>query len=243
MKNLYYYLSAFLILAGLSYTSTLAGQNLLGNPGFETGVLPPWFGDNDNMVTITTEAADGDYAAIGNAAQNVELTEGVNYELRCKARIISAETNERVWVGVRGPSALVQNFELTGTDWIDVAIDFTAPETGTHKIWVWGQGASSYSSDAWTLVVEGTSDVNDFESTERIKIVNRVDGIAINMTDLPGIAQVMIHDVSGRQVYATTTSQNNLLIDRASLFANGIYVVSVISGNLHRVEKIAALGR
>ena len=217
------------------------GQNLLGNPGFESGELAPWFGDNDNIVNITTNAADGSYAAVGNAAQNVDLVEGEKYQLRCKAKIVSAGSEERVWIGVRGPTALVQNSEIFSTDWEDMAIDFTAPETGTHKIWIWGQGQSSYASDAWVLLVEGTSSVNNQEAKDKIKIINGMDEIAINMTAISGDAKIMIHDVAGKQMYLNTTSQHNILINKAILPTSGIYVVTVLTDKLHRVEKVMVI--
>lgn len=144
--------AGLLFLAGFSaYT-----QNLVVNPGFESGALAPWFSDNGNSADLVGEAFAGSYASLGNVAQNVNLTAGVTYELRCKARIIRAADQEKVWIGVRAAAGLVKNARVTATQWEDMFIEFVAAETGPYKLWIWGQGASAYSSDDWTLVVKGT---------------------------------------------------------------------------------------
>lgn len=241
MKKLYIHLIAFFLCLSTLCSFSLKGQNLLGNAGFETGELTPWFGDNGNTVTLDTAAAEGEFAAIGNAAQNVDLEEGVQYELRCKAKIISLSGEEKVWIGVRGPTVLVQNARIFAMDWEDMAIDFTAPENGTYKIWIWGQGSSSYASDSWTLVVKGTSSVNSQEAQDKIKITNTHEGVSINMTNLLSEANILVHDFSGRLVYRSNTTKTNL-IERDVFPASGIYVVSVITNKLHRVEKVAIVG-
>ncbi len=242
MKKFYFHLIVLFVCGFTACSFSVNGQNLLGNPGFESGELSPWFGDNGNTVTLDTAAADGQFAAIGNAAQNVDLEAGVQYELRCKAKIISVTGEEKVWIGVRGPTALVQNARIFETDWEDMAIDFTAPENGTYKIWIWGQGSSSYASDAWTLVVKGTTSVNNREAQDKIKITNTYEGVAINMTNLLSEATILVHDFSGRLVYRANTTKTNL-IKRGDFPTSGIYVVSVITNALHRVEKVAIMNQ
>ncbi len=241
MKKFYHFLPVALIGLCLLGWSSLMGQNLLTNAGFETGNLDPWFGDNGNTVTIVQDtSAEGSYAAMGNAAQNVELTDGVNYELRCKAKILAAASDERVWIGVRGPSGLVQNSEMFSNDWEDMAIDFTAPETGTFKIWVWGTGQSSYMSDAWTLVVEGTTatNINDQTAREKIQILKLTDGISVNVEDHYVDAKIVVYGVDGRVVVNQVSSQPVTLIEKHQFPSNGVYVVSVSAGDLHRTEKV-----
>lgn len=241
MKSFYNQFLALFTTLCLLASINMNGQNLLSNPGFESGELAPWFGDNDNTVTIGTDAAEGEYAAVGNAAQNVDLEMGVEYELRCKAKIITVTGDEKIWIGVRGPSALVQNSRVFETEWEDMSIDFAAPETGAHKIWIWGQGASSYASDGWTLVVKGTSGINDQEAKDKIKITNRANGVSVDMMDVFSDAQIIVHDLAGRQLYRTTTPDNNTLIEKTAFPTAGIYVVSVMTEKLHRVEKVAVL--
>lgn len=167
MQVLYAKCSVVLLGIALLATLPLCGQNLLTNPGFESGMLTPWFGDNGSRVELVTEAYAGKYASLGNVAQNVNLTQGVVYQLRCKARIIKASDKEKVWIGVRAAAGLVKNAQLQKEEWDDMFIEFVAPETGPHKIWIWGQGASAYSSDEWTLVVKGTPSGGDGGGTDK----------------------------------------------------------------------------
>ncbi|RME11821.1 MAG: T9SS C-terminal target domain-containing protein, partial [Bacteroidetes bacterium] len=234
--------TVFFTLGSVLSTTTLSGQNLLQNPGFETGSFDPWFDDNGNGINITTDAAEGNYAAVGNVAQFVTLEEGVEYELRCKARILTASADQKIWVGIRAPSAFLTNTEVLQTDWQDMAIDFTAPESGDHKFWIWGQGNSTYASDSWTLVVKGTTGVNDQEAKEKIKITRNAEGVAIDMTTVASDAKILVHDFAGRLVYQTTTNQSDNLIENSIFHTSGIYIVSVITDKLHRVEKVAMMG-
>jgi len=239
MKKNYKTLSA--LLAGICLFLSLAvnGQNLLGNGDFETGMLDPWFGDNGSVVNIVTDAAQGTYAAVGNAAQNVNLVEGEEYELRCKGKIISFTGDEKVWIGVRGPDASVQNQRIFESTWEDLLIEFTAPVTGTHKVWIWGQGGSSYASDDWSLIVKGTIlSVNDQESVEKIKIRNSADGVLINIANVVSESNIKVHDLAGRQLYNLTTSQGTALIEKNQFPSTGLYIITVKSDNMHRMEKV-----
>ncbi|MEO1449904.1 MAG: hypothetical protein AAFV07_10270, partial [Bacteroidota bacterium] len=225
--------------------SSLSGQNLLQNASFETGMLAPWFGDNDSDVTIVADSVDGAYSAIGNAAQNVDLMAGVNYELRCKAKILASPNSERVWIGVAGADGLVQNSEIFSSDYEDMAIDFTVPETGSYKVWIWGQGESSYQSDAWTLVVEGTSpttSVNDELAKANIKIHNTLEGIAIKLTNNLREANIMVRNIAGQEILKMTTAQSQVFLDNNRFPAAGVFVISVQTGDLHRVEQVMITG-
>ena len=94
----------------------------------------------------------------------------------------------------------------------------------------------------YPITILEPSSVNSQEAKEKIKIINRADGVAINMTDVFGDAKVMVYDLAGRQLFFTKISANNALIDRELFPTTGIYMVSVMTGNLHRVEKVAIMG-
>lgn len=239
MNRFYKKVFAFIMWMTIFGGMSLMGQNLITNPGFETGELAPWFGDNNNTVTIVTDAFSGEYAAVGNAAQNVDLMAGVQYTVTCNTKIISATPEQRVWIGVRDSEGLVLNAEMFETDWQEMTMTFTPDETGAHKFWIWGQGDSSYASDNWVLLAEGTTNVNDNAAPNNIKIARTADGIAINMENVTGDANILVHDLSGKQIYNVTTADLETVIDRNVLSISGIYVVSVITDEQHRVEKVA----
>ena len=88
-----------------------------------------------------------------------------------------------------------------------------------------------------TLIM-GTS-VNDFEAKEKIKITNNLDGVYINMEEVRGDVKILVFDMTGRQIYATTTSSGSYTVEKSLFKSSGVYVVSVKADNLHRVERVA----
>ena len=90
-------------------------------------------------------------------------------------------------------------------------------------------------------LIEGT-DVNELEAKEKIKITNTSDGVYINIEDFKSNEKVNVYDISGKLLYSNSTSLNNSLIAKNVFPSSGIYVVSVMTGNLHRVERVAVVG-
>ena len=94
--------------------------------------------------------------------------------------------------------------------------------------------------DYYPVQLVMSTKVNDFEAKEKIKIINRADGVGISLTDdLIRDGKIMIHDLSGRQVYISGALSNSILVDKSVFPSSGIYFVSVMAGELQRVEKIA----
>lgn len=242
MEKIYKTFIFLMLFSCFSTMSMVYGQNLLQNAGFESGELDPWFGDNGSVVTIETDAHTGTYSASGNAAQNVDLKAGTEYELRCNAKVISFSGDEKVWVGVRSPEALVQNSRIFESNWEDMSIDFTAPLDGLHKIWIWGQGSSSYASDSWTLVVKGTStSINNVHAKDTIKIRNMSEGVAVKLIDNSNEARILVHDMAGKLILQYRNVQDATMIEKSIFPSTGIYVITVATANLHRVEKVAII--
>ncbi len=156
MKKIYYQLifltSVFLLLIG---GTTLHGQNLLGNPSFETGELAPWTEGNGNTVNIIEDAADGTYAAQGNIEQIIDLVAGQAYVWTAQVKCI-ADCDKNVWIGRKdlAPGGGVVNFNFKDfSEYGEAKIEFVAENTGPHRFWVWGQGDPlGYVSDNHVLL-------------------------------------------------------------------------------------------
>ena len=83
-----------------------------------------------------------------------------------------------------------------------------------------------------------STSINNQEAKEKISIISRGDGVAINTTQSSEEVKVMVYDLSGRQVHFQKNIQGQVLLNN-DLFPNtGIYIISVKSGKLHRVEKV-----
>ncbi len=91
-------------------------------------------------------------------------------------------------------------------------------------------------------LVEASS-VNNWESRDKIKITNGVNGVLISLTEVGSDAEISVFDLAGKQVYFDNTSSNEVHLDNAQFKAPGIYVVSVKTNALHRVEKVSFMIR
>lgn len=80
--------------------------------------------------------------------------------------------------------------------------------------------------------------INDLEAKAKIKIISSEDGVFINMENMIDDAQIRVHNITGKQVFSTTTSSRQTHINNAVFSSAGIYVVSVMTDKLRRVEKI-----
>ena len=92
----------------------------------------------------------------------------------------------------------------------------------------------------YPITIVGTTSINSPTAKDQIKINYNATGVTINVERLTGTAQITIHDLAGRKLYSSTTTSNRLHIDKTEFPSTGIYVVSVVTDNLHRVEKVAS---
>lgn len=120
-----------------------AGANLVGNPGFETGSLPPWAG-GANVTVISSDRHTGQYCARiangGDMTQLVTTQPGVTYKLLAWVRIVQETGFD--WGGFR---IAVSDYDWTflgstgdlwqsqrGSVWFKIAITFTAKSNRTR---------------------------------------------------------------------------------------------------------------
>ena len=87
-------------------------------------------------------------------------------------------------------------------------------------------------------LVTATTSVNSPESKDKILIINRPDGIGVQMDDFNGQAQISIYDLNGRRLYETSGSSPFTLIDQSIFPVSGTYLVAVKTDQLHRVKKV-----
>ena len=135
--------------------TTLYGQNLLGNPGFESGVLAPWTAGNGNTVNIIGDAPEGEFAAQGNIEQIIDLVAGQAYVWTAQVKCLSG-CDKNMWIGRKdlAPDGAVVNFNFKDfSEWGEAKVEFVAENSGPHRFWVWGQGEPlSYVSDNHVLL-------------------------------------------------------------------------------------------
>ena len=240
MKRTYTITMFLSICVCLLSTNSLDAQNMIQNPGFETGIAAPWVSGNDGSVTVVEEPYEGNYAAFGNVEQYIDLEAGVNYTYSCYVKTSTPDIN--VWIGIRDMvgAALVSNYQFSHTEYDLATIEFTAPSTGSHRFWVWGQGGSQYHSDNFLLLKEGTTGIFDREvESDKIKISSNNEGVVIDVEQPIQEARLTIHDLSGKEIYTQAISNGNTQVHKSEFSSgSGVFVVSVTTENTRNTSKI-----
>ena len=91
-------------------------------------------------------------------------------------------------------------------------------------------------------LIENTSSVNSFEAKENINIFNASEGVFVNLSENLNDGQLRIHDLSGKELYSNKISSGSTLIENATFPTSGVYMISVKTGDLERVEKVVIMG-
>lgn len=247
MNKVYKKMMLSMICLALLGAVNLNAQNLLGNGSFETGELAPWTAGNNNTVNIIEDAHDGMYAAQGNIEQLVQVEAGTEYTYTAMVKCLGSCGTDPMWIGIKDVTGdmFVANFGFTDqTEYSLASITFTAGTTGTHRFWVFGQGAADYVADSLVLLAEGTTLVSndDLEpESNKIQITNSLESVKITIDDSIREANVQVHDISGKLIYDNTIGNGTSYINNSEFKATGIYVVSVRNKNTLKVEQISIL--
>ncbi len=111
------------------------GANLLTNPGFETGTLPPWSGSNEYISGITrTGSYGGRIGTSGGSAGTIQqtvtgLSPGTTYTLTAWIRM--SATGSSATLGVDGYGGSTTASPVSSTTWTQRSITFTTGSSAT----------------------------------------------------------------------------------------------------------------
>ncbi|MEJ6951299.1 endo-1,4-beta-xylanase [Natronospora cellulosivora (SeqCode)] len=112
----------------------MASENLITNPGFETGELGDWFpyGDDCSVTVVSTEARSGDYSAY--VTGRLEEYEGVAQEL---LDLVSSGKYYYVsaWVKVEGSQSVESIITVRRTDSVDTHFERVTESTVRPGQW------------------------------------------------------------------------------------------------------------
>lgn len=226
-------MSALIVGAFLFTSGTVMGQNLLVNPGFETGDGTPWVSGVTDPITVETGTVHaGTYAAHGNVEQYIDLVKDSSYVLMCWAYNTTPTIN--TWVGVRdlgltGPAGLVARSEpLDSAGYEFVKLEFTALTTGSHRFWCWGLAMSDYWSDSWVLLKKGTSLTSiDLPKSDKIEILNQPNQVMINIEEFRQEATINVYELTGKLIHTEMTTNARTILDSNTFGKSGSYFVQV----------------
>ncbi|ASK30573.1 hypothetical protein CEY12_10830 [Chryseobacterium sp. T16E-39] len=246
----------------LSITTSLVfanAQNLVQNPGFETGTLAPWAAGWNNSYTAPSVIADAhtgsfgaNYAATATTGfyQNVNVTAGQQYTLSFWHKIGGSGNGGRIWsnfldagdnpvylVPVTDNDPLRNNnqFLPKGTTWQQKTITFTVPAGAVKlQLHVRAYNNSSVSFDDFSLTT-GTLAIGEVTASKYRLVKNtfiKNDGITFGAQ----AKDVKVYNMYG-QVVKTASVKENETLNVAEL-NKGNYIVTGIINNEPVSQKI-----
>ncbi|MEY8761714.1 carbohydrate binding domain-containing protein [Chryseobacterium tongliaoense] len=234
-------------------------QNLVQNPGFETGALAPWAAGWNTSYTapnVTTDPYMGTYGAnyVATATtgfyQNVNVTAGTQYTLSFWCKASGSGNGGRIWSNfldaADNPVTLTsdastdplrnnnQYLPKNGT-WQQKVITFTAPAGVTRlQLHVRAYNNSTVSFDEFSLTT-GTLAVGEVAPSKYRLIKNtfvKNDGITFGAQ----AKDVKVYNMFG-QVVKTASVKENETLSVAEL-AKGSYIVTGTINNEPVSQKI-----
>jgi hypothetical protein len=138
-----------------------AGTNLLTNPGFETGSLPPWTLATGNGGVTLSFPRSGSYSGyVGTGVGRIEQTvtglkPNTTYDLAAWIKLASGADSVRV--GVKDYGGADSYESATSTSYTQVSLEFTTGGSNTSatvNLYQPDSGESYAWSDDWSLTAQ-----------------------------------------------------------------------------------------
>ncbi|MBK1897935.1 carbohydrate binding domain-containing protein [Chryseobacterium paridis] len=246
----------------LSITSSLVfanAQNLVQNPGFETGTLSPWAAGWNSNYTAPNVIADAhtggfgaNYAATATTGffQNVNVTAGQQYTLSFWYKISGTGNGGRIWSNFLdagdNPIYLVTDsandplrnnnqFLTKSTTWQQKVITFTVPANATRlQLHLRAYSSSNVSFDDFSLTT-GTLAVGEVAASKYRLVKNtfiKDNGITFGAN----VKDVKVYNMYGQVVKTASVKENEIL--NVSELQKGNYIVTGLVNNEPVSQKI-----
>ena len=139
---------AALVIVIMLHAGTAAAQNLITNPGFESGSISPWasFGGSITLSVQTTQVHSGTYAAeVTNRTQTYEgisqsvlsiLTPGQTYNVSAWVRLVNGvnqnvQMTVQTTIGGANSYTAINSNSVSSTGWTQLSGQFTYSPSGT----------------------------------------------------------------------------------------------------------------
>ena len=246
----------------LSITSSLVfatAQNLVQNPGFETGTLAPWAAGWNTAYSAPSVAADAhtgafgaNYAATGTTGfyQNVNVTAGQQYTLSFWHKISGTGNGARIWsnfldagdnpinLAADASNDPLRNNNLylpkNGT-WQQKVVTFTVPANATRlQLHVRAYNNSNVSFDDFSLttgtLATGEVSVSKYRLVKNTFVKN--DGITFGAQ----VKDVKVYNMYGQVVKTASVRENETL--NVSELQKGNYIITGMVNNEPVSQKI-----
>ncbi len=222
-----------------------SGNNLLSNPGFETGDLTS-YGSWGGVSVVSNNQRSGSHAVTVNGAgapsQIVNVSPNTTYTFSVWGRV--AAGGQSVNVGVKDHGAPESTTQLTSTTYTKVSHTFTTgPNATTAQVYFYCPNATYQAwGDDFELTVgtasARTSNVATQSPIEESLIDNSLPSLLypnplgeralkLNLSGYDQGAEINVVDTMGRLVYQTKTDQSVIELSPTIFRTKGLYLFTI----------------
>lgn len=244
---------------GVVAVSLLSAQNLLTNPGFESG-LEPWAAGTGSSYTAPTIATTGAHTGTSSAMyvatattgfyQNVPVAEGKTYVISFwyKASSASAARLWSIYKNASGsavytttdantdPFRTLNKYLPAAAEWTKHTAEMPAGSGVTNlDVAVRAYGGQTSSFDDFEVMDKATMAVTDVTSFDKQIKMNTNVGNALTVI-LPARATVNIYTAEGKLVSSNRIDSGQSI--NTSSLTKGMYIVTVDNGTAKVSRKV-----
>ena len=232
----------------IRFTAT-GGNNLVQNPGLETGNLNGWSGYGTRQVV--SDASSGSYAVkvTGTAGHTQDVTVQPNTQYTLSAKTKAQSGN--VILGVKNYGGPEKGNNITSTSYVSSSLTFTTGSSSTSaEIYLYVPNAGSVAfGDEFSVVATASSgstrkagnslQASFPETTYTVLYPNPLYGGNLTL-DLKGFSSnvdITVFDTMGKKVYETVTNAEVLRLNAGIFPARGLYIFNIQGpGNIQRYK-------
>ncbi|WP_226065296.1 T9SS type A sorting domain-containing protein [Kaistella polysaccharea] len=252
----------FTILGVVAITATAFSQELLSNPGFETG-LAPWAAGTSSSYTAPTISTTNFHSGTQSAGytaptattgfyQNIPVTAGETYVISFWYKATGDDTDARLWsvykdaanapvyttADAKTDSFRTNDGYLTpAAEWTKHTAEMIAGPTATNlDVAVRAyNGATIAQFDDFSVMNKATMAVSDVSNFDKQIKMNTNLGNALTVI-LPSKATVNIYSAEGRLVSSNRVNSGDSI--NTSSLNKGMYIVTVDNGTAKVSRKV-----
>lgn len=216
------------------------GQNLIVNGDFETSMVAPWGGFNNQVTTdsVTNSLVGNVNDGEGSLFQEFDVTPGMTYKVMFQHRWVAGATNYNCIVRVKNAANLPPNLELIGGTiadgfkvdetpdmWFNNSFSFVPPAevTRVRLLFYKANNNRPLRIDNVSAELDATSSIAELQPVNFSAGPNPAVDF-INLSADEAIDRVELYSISGRLVRNQAINSSRGQVDVSDL-AKGLYVV------------------
>lgn len=236
-----------LLLFFLAVSLACSAQNLIVNGDFETDMLEPWGGFNNQVTTDDLTSSLVGNANNGEASifQEFDVTPGETYKVTFQYRWVSGPQNYNCIVRIKDAANLPTNLNLIGGTidngykldetpdmWFDAEFSFSPPEgvTKVRLLYYKANQNRPLRIDNVSVVLDETSSVTELQQVFNFRAAPNPASDLVNISADQPIDWVELYAISGQLLSRQVLNSDRAQLDVSNL-PKGLYVVKAQIAN------------